>query len=328
MCPETGDGFGTTVAAGDFNGDGRDDAVIAAPFEDIGSGTDGGTIHVLSGTGAGLRTAGQQTFRSTKVDANIGLALATGDLDGDGADELAYSASETDRIGRVRVLRGTAGANLAFLDVVRQSDGSASAGEAGDRFGEAIAFVDLDADGTLELAVGAPGEDVGGVTDAGAVHVYDVAGTTISRVDERFRTQHDLDTFGDLGAAARLGSTLVAAENALFAGAPGAMAGGVAQGGAVATVMARAEITMHLTDADCGTGCDEHEFEVGVDIMPGTYRVNIAAGSCTVAAETAGAVQTPLVALDAGNGILQVTPDHTTVVVASACAGPWFFTSI
>lgn len=325
---QTGDGFGTTVATGDFDGNGRDDAVIAAPFEDVGSGSNGGIIHVLSGSRQGLRTSDEQTFKSTKTDTNLGLALATGDFDGDGADDLAFSASETDRVGRVRIYRGEDRGDLRFHDVVRQDDGTASEASNGDRFGESIAFVDLDDDGSLELAVGAPGEDVGGVADAGAVHIYETAGGTISRLDERFRTQRDLDVIGDLASAARLGSSLVAVDHALFAGAPGAMVGSTAQGGSVASVMVRAEITQHLSSGDCGTGCTEAEFDVGVDIMPGTYRVNIVAGSCTVAAETANGDRAASVALDASTAILQITPDHATVIVGASCAGPWFFTSI
>ncbi|MCZ7685884.1 MAG: integrin alpha [Sandaracinaceae bacterium] len=44
--------------------------------------------------------------------------------------------------------------------------------EDGDRFGESMAIADFNGDGYPDLAVGAPGEDVGGNADAGAVYVY------------------------------------------------------------------------------------------------------------------------------------------------------------
>ncbi|MCH2106486.1 MAG: FG-GAP-like repeat-containing protein [Planctomycetes bacterium] len=44
---EKWDYFGTSLAVGDYNGDGRDDLSIGVPKEDIGSTIDGGMIHVF-----------------------------------------------------------------------------------------------------------------------------------------------------------------------------------------------------------------------------------------------------------------------------------------
>ena len=55
---ETGDGFGSTLTAGDFNGDGRDDLAIGAPAEDVGATVDAGVVHVLYGSAAGLTATG------------------------------------------------------------------------------------------------------------------------------------------------------------------------------------------------------------------------------------------------------------------------------
>jgi hypothetical protein len=59
---ETEDEFGTAVAAGDFNRDGKDDVAVGAPYEDIGSTADAGAINVLLGATAGLTGAGSQLW--------------------------------------------------------------------------------------------------------------------------------------------------------------------------------------------------------------------------------------------------------------------------
>ncbi len=62
---ETGDGFGGALAAGDFNGDGRDDLAIGVPFEGLPDGAGGtideaGAVNLLYGSAKGLRARGDQ----------------------------------------------------------------------------------------------------------------------------------------------------------------------------------------------------------------------------------------------------------------------------
>ena len=56
--PNEGDHFGHSLGAGDFNGDGFWDLVIAVPSEDVSAGasvqTDAGAVAVLYGSAAGL----------------------------------------------------------------------------------------------------------------------------------------------------------------------------------------------------------------------------------------------------------------------------------
>ncbi|MFE7389668.1 esterase [Streptomyces sp. NPDC057582] len=51
---EAGDGFGKTLATGDLDGDGYDDAVVGIPGEDIGTVSNAGGVVVLWGTPKGL----------------------------------------------------------------------------------------------------------------------------------------------------------------------------------------------------------------------------------------------------------------------------------
>ncbi|HEY1485542.1 MAG TPA: FG-GAP and VCBS repeat-containing protein, partial [Micromonosporaceae bacterium] len=51
--PETGDGFGTSLAAGAFTGDGVTDLAVGVPCEDNGSISDGGSVTVLPSSAVG-----------------------------------------------------------------------------------------------------------------------------------------------------------------------------------------------------------------------------------------------------------------------------------
>ena len=107
-----------------------------------------------------------------------GPALATGDFDGDGHDDLAAGVPGKDSgrardAGAVTVVYGgpegiTTDGSQQFVSGI---GGVAGVAETGDLLGAALAAGDFDGDGYDDLAVGAPGEDVNGLVDAGAVVV-------------------------------------------------------------------------------------------------------------------------------------------------------------
>jgi hypothetical protein len=57
---EDNDRFGATLAAGDFNGDGKADLAVGVPFEDLSGVNGAGGVNVLYGSAGGLSASGNQ----------------------------------------------------------------------------------------------------------------------------------------------------------------------------------------------------------------------------------------------------------------------------
>lgn len=190
---ESGDQFGQALTTGDFNGDGRDDVAVGSPTEDLASADDHleGAVNVIYGSKRGLTPKGNRFFtQDTKGMAGdgaefaqeFGSALATGDVDGDGRDELAVGAPgqfANSLEGEVNILYGSPKGLITRRSQILSQDtkGIADQAEAGDGFAAAVELADLNGDGRDDLAVGVPYEDVtpigGGadIHDAGIVHL-------------------------------------------------------------------------------------------------------------------------------------------------------------
>lgn len=182
------DSFGYALAAGNFDGDAYADLAIGVPGETYPwppATFAYGRVVTLYGSGAGLSASRSQTFDqdvtgmdgSNEDDDNFGRALAAGDFNNDGRDDLAVGVpGENGGGGGVHFILGSpTGLTVTGNNLWTQDDaGVEDVNEDGDGFGWSLAAADFNLDGYDDVAIGVPGEDVDpdGVTDAGAIHIF------------------------------------------------------------------------------------------------------------------------------------------------------------
>jgi hypothetical protein len=239
--------FGQALASGDFNGDGFADLAVGAPGQDqvFVTYSSIGPTQVFSGSG------------------EFGAALAAADFNGDGFADLAVGAPERNRTvngvsvsaGAVSVFYGAAAGLSTSPQLIDQGDLPVAADvgkeEAGDRFGAALAAGDLDG-GAADLAVGVPGEDIAGVTNAGIVHVIPgKAGQQLQKGQAAARDARSLPApHAGLQTSAKLGEVLAIgnfrggglAVRELAVGVPNQNLGAVTDAGLVALFGGRSPI--------------------------------------------------------------------------------------
>lgn len=175
-------GHNGRVATGDFDGDGNDEIALGYPAQGFNGMSEVGKVSILRRATDGTWPT-QATIRigtdgyaggSPLENDSLGNAIASGDFDDDGYDDLAMGAygrtvSGQARAGSVLIAYGSAsglGPARSMLFNRSSSDVGASA-EASDNFGATLAVADFTGDGPDDLVIGVtnarcPNEQRGG----------------------------------------------------------------------------------------------------------------------------------------------------------------------
>jgi len=316
---EYDDRFGWSLAAGNFNGDKYDDLAIGIPFENLYIDAKGvvifgrsavpdwrpeaGAVVVLYGGAAGLSAAKSKLVHQHKSGVKgkaqkqdwFGAALAAGDFDGDGRDELAVGVPGEDRVGAVQVFFGGNGGvsdrdQLWFQKTAGVEDDS----EVGDGFGSALAAGNFGfSTREKDLAIGIPGEDIGSREDAGAVQILygqpgkglDAAGVPDLFVHQDTAGAEDAAETGDsFGWSLAAGDFGRSAQLDLAIGAPGETLARTRQGAAQVLYGGSYGIT---TDAD-------QLWQAGVAGVKGSPQANAELGRSLTAGDLNGFSQADL----------------------------------
>ena len=169
---QPGDAFGTSLVAGDFNGDGYDDLAVGAPGYD----NHAGAVAVLYGFPE-LPLIARDLFFGTDAE-RFGDALARADFDANGVYDLVVGSPNADtgnlvinRSGKVTLLYGPLDRSFVWKETWTQDSTGQGVSEEDDQFGAALATGDFNGDGRADLAIGVPGEDRGTVENTGAVNI-------------------------------------------------------------------------------------------------------------------------------------------------------------
>lgn len=251
-----GEKAGEAVTAGDLNADGITDVVVSAPQATVSGRVKAGKSYVLFGKVAawassvglnGINGANGFHADGTGADHEAGKAVAVGDINGDGIEDLVLGAPGTNigagvRNGSVYTLYGKKAAWATAVDLgtlTAGSTGNRYDGDNGEEAGSSVdAGPDVNGDGVNDMVIGAPKAAPSGRTDAGKAYV-------IYGSDTDWNSTNDMTTLDgskgakidgaangeEVGRNVKLGNMKDKAQNEAIVGAPKATVSGNANAG-------------------------------------------------------------------------------------------------
>lgn len=202
------------MTTGDFNADGFADLVTGRPDYDDSDGLTGGVVGVLYGTPDGLTVAGDDLwhpwvneFRQAGILPDFGAAVAAGDFDGDGDDDLAVGSPF--EAGNVTIIQGspTGLSPEGFQVWDRDAPGIVAGDTIGDdAFGAGLVAGNFGRGAFDDLAIRVLEDD-----RFGAVHVLYGSATGLNTTGNQYWNQDSPGVRG-IGFDERFGHAMAAAD--------------------------------------------------------------------------------------------------------------------
>lgn len=226
--PESNDQFGSALVSADFNGDGISDLAVGVEGETIL--VECGAVHIFYGRlSGGFSSSNDRIFHQDSTgmpdeceeEDKFGSALAAGDFDSDGFDDLAIGIHSEDIVsgvtnladaGAVQILYGSS----AGLDITDNwfftQTGSDLTSQ--DSFGRSLAAGDFNYDGYSDLAVGAPNNELlpAFAGPVGQVNILYGSGSGLTRTGEQTWNQDSPGVPGSSGVPDYFGYSLAAGD--------------------------------------------------------------------------------------------------------------------
>ncbi|MEV5436585.1 VCBS repeat-containing protein [Streptomyces sp. NPDC052682] len=172
--PDIQSGGPLNLTAGDVNGDKRTDLVVDGFENDTDQGWN--TNFLVPGTDGGLSVGDARPLKA-------GVITGIGDINGDGYGDIVtgmyWNKTDSDGVsfpeasdgGKVWITYGAPSGVGSTTSVTQNTGNVPGTSEKNDYFGYELDLGDVNGDGFQDLVVGVAGENIGSVTDAGALTV-------------------------------------------------------------------------------------------------------------------------------------------------------------